>query len=91
MANTQAIDQLYVLRAAFPKFRPDDDPTIVYTNLRILLAFDEPAPAGELYAKGTPRSDVDANISSGGTRLRFTWVSEEVKQFFANQHERELL
>ena len=32
-----------------------------------------------------PGSDLDSDKSSELTRLRFTWVSEEVKQFFASQ------
>ena len=33
MANAQAIDQLYTLRAAFPKFRPDHDPAVAHVDL----------------------------------------------------------
>ncbi len=59
-------------------------PVAAHTNLRILLAPGDDLLAGELYAKVMPESDADSNMSSEPTRLRFTWVPEEVKQFFAD-------
>ena len=60
-------------------------PVAAHTNLKILLATDDHAPAGEIYAKVMPESDSDSNMTSELTHLRFTWVSEEVKQFFATR------
>ena len=60
-------------------------PVAAHASLRILLASDENTSHGELYAKVTPAAGSDSNTIPGTTRLHFTWVPEEVKQFFANK------
>jgi len=60
-------------------------PVAAHTSLRILLASDENTSHGELYAKVMPGAGPDSNTPPGPTRLHFTWVPEEVKQFFANK------
>jgi adenylate cyclase len=61
------------------------EPVVAYTSLRIVLASDKNTPPGELYAKVISADNLDTKTSPGVTRLHFTWVPEEVKQFFANK------
>ncbi len=59
-------------------------PVAAHTSLRIVLAPDKNTSPGELYAKVIPGAGSDSKTSPGAIRLNFTWVPEEVKQFFAN-------
>jgi class 3 adenylate cyclase len=64
-------------------------PVAEHTSLRILLASEENTSHGELYAKVTPAAGSGSNTLPGTTRLHFTWLPEEVKQFFANKKQLE--
>jgi len=55
-----------------------------HTSLRIVLASDKNTSTAELYAKVAPGAGPDSKMPPGVIRLNFTWVPEEVKQFFAN-------
>jgi class 3 adenylate cyclase len=56
-----------------------------YTSLRILLTSDKNTSPSELYAKVIPEDGTDSMPSPKATRLQFTWVPEETKQFLANK------
>jgi len=59
-------------------------PVDAHTSLRIVLASDKNTSTAELYAKVAPGAGPDSKMPPGVIRLNFTWVPEEVKQFFAN-------
>ena len=104
--NAQVIDQLYILRNAFPQFRPAYDPTVVHVDvnndsiqrlkhlylnrghyahlIRNLSAMGVSAQVFDFIFAARKDDKGDAALVRA-TRLRFTWVSEEVKHFFANQ------
>ena len=93
--NAQAVDQLFVLRASLQTFRPVYDPTVAYVDLNNTsiqrlknLYFNRGHYARlirNLSAKVISADNLDTKTSPGVTRLHFTWVPEEVKQFFANK------
>jgi hypothetical protein len=60
------------------------EPVAAHTSLRIVLSPDKNTSPGELYAKVIPGAGSDSMTSPAAIRLNFTWVPEEVKQFFAN-------
>ncbi len=59
-------------------------PVPAHTSLRIVLASDENTSPRELYAKVTQVAGSDSRIPPGAIRPNFTWLPEDVKQFFAN-------
>ena len=58
-------------------------PVAAHTSLKIVLGSEKTKFPGELYARATPAEGVNAEKRSGATQLQFTWVPEEVKQYFA--------
>lgn len=58
-------------------------PVAAHTSLRIVLGSDNRSSPGELYARVTAAEFPESVSPPGATRLVFTWVPEEVKQFLA--------
>ena len=60
------------------------EPVAAHTSLRIVLASDDNDSPRELYAKVMQGAGSESKTPPGAIRLHFTWVPEEVKQFFTN-------
>jgi hypothetical protein len=60
------------------------EPVPAHTSLRLVLASDDNVSPREWYAKVTQGAGSDSRTPPGAIRLNFTWLPEDVKQFFAN-------
>jgi class 3 adenylate cyclase len=58
-------------------------PVAAHTSLKIVLGSDNRTSPGELYARVTAAELPQSVSHSGTTRVIFTWVPQEVKQFLA--------
>jgi len=60
-------------------------PVAAHTSLRIVLGSDNHISPAELYARVTAAEVTESASLPGATHLIFTWVPEEVKQYFATK------
>jgi hypothetical protein len=60
-------------------------PVAARASIKIVLGSENTKSPGELYAKVTPVEGSGSGPLARATQLQFTWVPEEVKQFFAGK------